>query len=60
MISCSLCGEEIKLSRLNNAFKITLGNFINGNFYGNKSLYYHKNCLVNNECHDIRPLTQIS
>lgn len=51
MISCPLCGEEIKLVSLNDTFKITLGNLINGKFCGSRSLFYHKNCLVNNEYH---------
>ena len=42
---CPICTEEIKLQKLNSHFKITLGNLINGKFCGNKTFYYHKDCL---------------
>ena len=42
---CPICTEEIKLQKLNSHFKITLGNLINEKFYGNKTFYYHKDCL---------------
>jgi len=57
---CPICREEIKLQKLNSHFKITLGNLINGlnshfkitlgnlingKFYGNKTFYYHRDCL---------------
>ncbi len=42
---CPICREEIKLQKLNSHFKITLGNVINGKFYGTKTFYYHKDCL---------------
>lgn len=49
---CPICREEIKLQKLNSHFKITLGNLINGKFYGNKTFYYHKDCLSEKNLND--------
>ena len=59
MIICPVCGEEIKAANLNKAFKITLGNLLNGKFYGSKSLLYHKDCLVNDQRNEKQLLTQL-
>jgi len=45
MIKCPLCSKKIKKQNLYNYFKITLGNFINGVFTGEKILYFHVECL---------------
>jgi len=59
LIRCSFCGEKIDLVSLNKSIKITLGNLINGKFCGSKSLFYHKDCLVNDECHKEQHLAQL-
>lgn len=45
MIYCAECYREINKKDLKNAFQITLGNVKNDTFYGNKTFYYHKECL---------------
>ncbi|MFW9939009.1 MAG: hypothetical protein ACFFD5_15295 [Candidatus Thorarchaeota archaeon] len=49
MIKCPVCGKEIKHENLNKAFKISLGNLLDGKFYVSKSLFYHTDCLVNDQ-----------
>ena len=45
MITCPLCSEELKEQNLDKYFQITLGDFINGLFKGEKILYFHPECL---------------
>jgi len=45
MIKCPLCTKELKKQNLYNNFQITLGDFINGVFKGDKILYFHVECL---------------
>jgi len=45
MIHCQLCDKIINSNDLNSHYKITLGNLFSGRFYGNKEIYYHKECL---------------
>jgi len=49
MIICPACGEEIEVVSVKNNFRFTLGNVKNGKFRGNKTLYYHKDCLLIND-----------
>ena len=49
MIKCPLCSEELKEQNLDKYFQITLGDFINGVFKGEKILYYHVECLRTSE-----------
>ena len=45
MAKCKTCGTEIRMKNLNKVFQFTLGNTINGIFQGNKTIYYHVDCL---------------
>lgn len=45
MIKCHLCSDELKMQNLYKHFKITLGDFKNGIFKGEKILYFHTECL---------------
>jgi hypothetical protein len=45
MTSCKSCGAEIRIDHLKDVFHFILGNIINGRFYGNKTEYYHLDCL---------------
>ena len=47
MLKCKICGEEIEEMNLQHVFQFTLGNVRSGKFYGEKTLYYHINCLNN-------------
>lgn len=49
MIKCPLCSEELKKQNSYKHFQITLGNFINGVFKGEKILYFHTECLRTSE-----------
>ena len=49
MIKCPLCLEELKEQNLYKFFQITLGDFINGVFKGEKVLYFHRECLCSSE-----------
>ena len=55
MIKCPLCSEELKEQNLDKYFQITLGDFINGVFKGEKILYFHVECLRTSE-HRKNPL----
>ena len=55
MIHCLLCSEELKEQNLYKYFQISLGDFINGAFKGDKILYFHPKCLRNSE-HSKSPL----
>jgi hypothetical protein len=55
MINCPLCSEELKEQNLYKYFQISLGDFINGAFKGDKILYFHPKCLRNSE-HSKSPL----
>jgi len=55
MINCPLCSEELKEQNLYKYFQISLGDFINGAFKGDKILYFHPECLRKSE-HRNNPL----
>jgi len=55
MIHCLLCSEELKEQNLYKYFQISLGDFKNGVFRGDKILYFHPKCLRNSE-HSKSPL----
>lgn len=59
MINCYLCKREIKIQDLRKSFQITLGNIINGKFYGEKVLFYHKDCLLNDVSRESKVASQI-
>jgi len=59
MINCYLCKREIKIQDLKKSFQITLGNIINGKFYGEKVLYYHKDCSINDISRESKVAPQI-
>jgi len=46
MICCTECGDIIPAIELKNHYEITLGNLSFGKFIGSKTLYYHKDCLI--------------
>jgi hypothetical protein len=46
MVRCQYCRKRIKNVQLDKVFKITLGNFKRGVFYGYRTLYYHQHELV--------------
>ncbi len=45
MVNCKICGVKIGIKNLKEVFHFTLGNTINGRFYGNETIYYHVDCL---------------
>lgn len=45
MVNCNICGVKIGIKNLKEVFHFTLGNTINGRFYGNETIYYHVDCL---------------
>ena len=45
MYKCKICGTEIGVKNKDNVFQFTLGNTINGKFYGEETIYYHIDCL---------------
>ncbi|MFX1409215.1 MAG: hypothetical protein ACFFA6_02600 [Promethearchaeota archaeon] len=45
MYKCKICGTEIGVKNKDNVFQFTLGNTINGKFYGSKAIYFHVECL---------------
>jgi len=49
MIVCPACGEEIEFVSIKKNSGFTLGNIKNGKFRGNRTLYYHKDCLLTND-----------
>jgi len=49
MIKCPLCSEELKEQNLHKYFQITLGDFINGTFKGDKIFYFHAECIRTSE-----------
>ena len=55
MTMCPICSEELKEQNLYKHFQITLGNFINGVFKGEKVHYIHADCLRTSE-HNNNPL----
>ena len=55
MIKCPLCSKELKEQNLYKYFQITLGDFINGVFKGEKILYFHAECILTSE-HRKNPL----
>ncbi len=59
MINCYLCKREIKIQDLRKLFQITLGNIINGKFYGEKVLFSHKDCLINDVSRESKVVRQI-
>lgn len=59
MVNCYLCKREIKIQDLRKSFQITLGNIINGKFYGEKVLFYHKDCLLNDLSRESKVPSQI-
>lgn len=59
MDNCYLCKREIKIQDLRKSFQITLGNLINGKFYGEKVLFFHKDCLINDVNRESRVTPQI-
>ncbi len=60
MIKCPLCSEELKEQNLYKCFQITLGDFINGVFKGEKVLYFHAECIPTSEHHKSSLLTPVS
>jgi hypothetical protein len=60
MLKCPICKDEIKPQNLNKHYKITLGDIINGKFRGKTTLYYHKDCLCNNNLFKKRLLSPIT
>ncbi len=55
MINCPICSEELKEQNRYKYFQISLGDFKNGVFRGDKILYFHPKCLRNSE-HSKSPL----
>jgi hypothetical protein len=47
MFTCSIYRKRIEVKDLNQVFQFTLGIMESGNFYGEKSIYYHVKCLKN-------------
>jgi hypothetical protein len=60
MIKCPICNDEINLQNLNNHYKITLGDIVNGKFWGKSTLYYHKDCLCNDTHYEKNVLSPIT
>ena len=60
MIRCPICKDEIKLQNLNQHYKITLGDIVNGKFLGKNTLYYHKECLCNSTHYEKKALSPIT
>lgn len=54
MIKCPICKGELNLQNLNKHYKITLGDIINGKFWGRNTLYYHKDCLCSKDLYEKR------
>jgi len=48
MVHCAECYGKINEKDHENIFHITYGNMKNGNFYGIRTVYYHKKCLNTN------------
>jgi len=44
---CPECQGVILYDEIKKAVVFTLGKMINGIFYGEKSYYYHKECVIN-------------
>ena len=49
IIYCLICKRKIKLDERENLFIITLGNLIDGIFYGSKKKYFHVACGIEND-----------
>ena len=49
MYFCTICGDKIKSKNLKGVFQFTLGDTINGQFCGNKTFYFHMDCLNSNK-----------
>lgn len=60
MASCEICGLKIGNKNLKEVFRFTLGNRINGKFYGKKTLYYHVECLNGKKCTKQSLLVQVN
>ncbi|MFX1315571.1 MAG: hypothetical protein ACFE9T_06870 [Promethearchaeota archaeon] len=45
MSKCKICGTQIGVKNKDKVFQFTLGNTINGEFYGSKTIYFHVDCL---------------
>ena len=52
MIKCPICLEVIPHERVMDAFIFTFGRVIDGCFYGDKSIYYHKECVEFGKIHN--------
>ncbi len=60
MIKCPVCNNEIKLQNLNKHYKITLGDIVNGKFWGKNTFYYHKECLYDKNLYEKRLISPIT
>jgi hypothetical protein len=60
LIRCPICKGEIQVQNINKHYKITLGDIINGKFWGKNTLYYHKGCLSNMKIYEKRLLSPIT
>ncbi|MFX0041801.1 MAG: hypothetical protein ACFE8L_02715 [Candidatus Hodarchaeota archaeon] len=60
MNKCKICGMEIRIDHLKDVFHFTLGNIINGRFYGNETVYYHMDCLNGKKYQNEELLTPIN
>ncbi len=59
MVNCYLCKRDIEIQDLRKSFQITLGNIINGKFYAEKVLFYHKDCLISDVSRESKAASQI-
>ena len=48
MVHCAECYGKINEKDHENIFHISYGNMKKGNFFGIKTVYYHKKCLNSN------------
>ena len=42
---CSICKKPIEHHNLDKTYRISLGNMVKNKFYGNKTYFYHIDCL---------------